>query len=264
MALPLSGIEPLRSVITRRPLGLISDIDGTLAPIVPDPQAASVPPGMRRLLSRLSQRGVKIALVTGRTLEMARRMVGLETAAYAANHGLTLWLEGREETPAGAEPYLLLAREVAQALSAIDLPGVEVEEKGPLLAVHYRRAGDREAARRAVLAAIAACPAAARFRVEEGRMVVELRPPLPADKGTALVELVRRLRLRAFLCLGDDRTDVDMFRAAAQLRRQGLAAASLAVRSEEAAPELLDSADYWLEGVRGVEALLRGLLTALP
>lgn len=263
MARPLSDIEPLRPLLGYRPLAVASDIDGTLAPIVPDPAAARVPPSLRRLLASLCGLGVRIVLITGRSLEVARRMVGLEGAAYAANHGLTLWLDGREETPAAVEPYLALARQAAAELSRLAPRGVEVEEKGPLLALHYRRSPQPEAARRAVLAAVAASPAARRFRVQEGRMVVELRPPLPVDKGTALEEMVRRLGLEAFLCLGDDRTDADMFRAAVRLRGAGLANATVAVRSEETPPELLEAADYWVEGVEGVEGLLGGLLTAL-
>src|SRR3990172_5769766 len=97
MARELTSIEPLLPVIRQRPLGLLSDIDGTLAPIVPRPEDAAVPDAVRALLGQLAARGVKVALITGRSLDMARRMAGLEDAAYAANHGLTLWLEGREE-----------------------------------------------------------------------------------------------------------------------------------------------------------------------
>ncbi|MEE8384918.1 MAG: trehalose-phosphatase, partial [Dehalococcoidia bacterium] len=101
MAIPLTSIEPLLPVIRRRPLGLLSDIDGTLSPIVPRPEDATVPEAIRAPLRALVAKGVKVAFITGRSLEMARRMVGLDDAAYAADHGLTVWLDGRKEAAPG-------------------------------------------------------------------------------------------------------------------------------------------------------------------
>jgi trehalose 6-phosphate phosphatase len=105
---------------------------------------------------------------------------------------------------------------------------------------------------------------ARRFQLHEGRLVVELRPDLGADKGTALETLAERLSLRGLLCLGDDVTDVDMFRVAERLRSQGLATVRIAVASAEAAPEVMEAADYALDGVEGVERLLGDIVKALP
>lgn len=264
MATPLTDIEPLRGLLARRPLGLISDIDGTLAPIVPRAEEAAVSSRSLALLGELVGRGARVALITGRTLAMAQAMVPLAGVAFAANHGLSLWVDGREETPAAVAEYASRAREVTREIASLEMPGVTLEEKGPVLAVHYRRAADQGAAREAVLRAIEASPAARAFRLQEGRKVVELRPPLAIDKGTALAALVPRLGAKAVVCLGDDATDIDMFRALARLREGGLAAATIAVRSEEADPEVLASADYWLDGVPGVEWLLQEVLRALP
>ena len=264
MADQLSEIGPLRGLLAHAQLSLISDVDGTLAPIVPNAEEAAISPRFRVLLSELMGRGVRVALVTGRSLEVARAMLGLDGAAYAANHGLTLWVEGREETPAVAGEYASRAREVVKELAGLDIPGVVLEEKGPVLAVHYRRAGDERAAREAVLGAIAASPAARAFRLHEGRKVIELRPPLDVDKGTALAALVSRLGVEAVICLGDDATDIDMFRALGRLREGGLLGAGVAVRNEEATPQVVASADYWVDGIPGVEWLLQEMLTALP
>ncbi len=265
MAEQLRDIGPLRPLLARRPLGLISDIDGTLAPIVAKPEEAAVSPRCRALLSQLTGRGVRVAVITGRTLEVARTMLTLDGVAYAANHGLSLWVDGREETAAAAAAeYVGRAREAIRELAGLDIPGVALEDKGPVLAVHYRRAADEEAARLAVLRAIEASPAARAFRVHEGRKVIELRPPLGIDKGTTLAALVARLGVAAVICLGDDATDIDMFRAVERLREGGLAGTTVAVRSEEATEAVLASADYWVDGVPGVEWLLQELLKALP
>ena len=95
-------------------------------------------------------------------------------------------------------------------------------------------------------------------------MVVELRPPLRADKGTALEMLVSRLGVEGVICPGDDITDVDMFAALRRLRAQGLGGAAVAVASQEAAPEVEQAADYAVQGPEGIEWLLSEMVRALP
>jgi trehalose 6-phosphate phosphatase len=258
----LESVEPLLSLLARRPLGLLSDIDGTLAPIVPDPDAAKISDRCRELLRELVQRGVRLALVTGRDLDKAREMAGIEQAAYAANHGLTLWSDGQAFTSKAASRYVALARRVEVDAGGFGLPDVSIENKGPVIAFHYRRASDPEAARRRILYALSVSDAAREFAIQEGRMVVELRPPLGAHKGTAAVELARRLGLRAAVCLGDDTTDIDMFREVKRLRE--VESACVAVESEESVPEVLAAADYRVRGVEGVEWLLTEIVRALP
>jgi trehalose 6-phosphate phosphatase len=252
--------------LRQEPFGLLSDIDGTLAPIVPRPEDAAVPEETRALLRGLVEKGVRVALVTGRSLESALQIAGVEGVAFAAEHGLRLWIDGRLEAAPGLAEYEALAGQAQAELRQTerDVSGVQVENKGPLLAIHYRRAKEPPAAREAVLEAVERSTAARRFRLHEGRMVVELRPPLDVDKGTAAVTLIERLGLRGAVCLGDDITDIDMFAAVSGERAQGLAAITVAVVSEEATPELLQAADYSLEGTEGVRWLLGEMLRALP
>jgi len=267
MAQPLTSIDPLLPLLRQKPFGVLSDIDGTLAPTVPRPEDARVPEETRAMLRGLVEKGVRVALVTGRSLEAARSIAGLSDVAYAAGHGLTLCIEGRTEMAPGLEPYPELVRRAEQDLAPLvsRIPGVQLENKGPLLAVHYRRAAQPEAARGAILAQITQSPVTGRFWVQEGRFLIELRPPIGVDKGTATVALVDRLGARGVICLGDDITDIDMFQAAARLREQGrLAAATIAVGSSEAAPEVAAAADYSLEGTEGVRWLLAEMLRALP
>ncbi|TET98819.1 MAG: trehalose-phosphatase [Dehalococcoidia bacterium] len=265
MARALTSIEPLLPVIRRRPLGLLSDIDGTLSPIVARPEDAAVPDAIREALRRLAARGVKVALITGRSLDTARRMVGLDDVAYAADPGLTVWLARRREAAAGMGEYEAPDRPAEGDLQGLSqtVPGVQLENKGALLAVHYRRA-EGPGAREAILEALGRSQAAQRFRVQEGRMMVELRPPLRADKGTAMEMLIAHLGLQGAICLGDDITDIDMFAALRQQRAEGLAGAAVAVVSKEAAPEVEQAADYTVEGPEGVEWLLTEMVRALP
>jgi len=190
-------------------------------------------------------------------------MTGLDRVVYAANHGMTLWMDGVDETTEAVAGYVALAGAVARELAGINAVGVTVEHTGPNVAVHYRRAADEVTARAGIIEAIAASPSARSFRVREGRKVFELRPPLPINKGTALEGLVRRFGMRGLLCLGDDQTDVDMFAAVAQLRDEGLRGVSIAVDSEEATASVRDAADYTVEGVAGTEWLLGELVKVL-
>ncbi|HXG42876.1 MAG TPA: trehalose-phosphatase [Dehalococcoidia bacterium] len=259
MAAPLPDPESIASLLPR-PLGLFSDVDGTLSPIAPTPGAASLSSTVLGLLEALAAAGVLVALLSGRRAQELRRWVGLEGVVYVGNHGLEWWEGGRVRTVPGLARYRRLARTALAELGRLELPGLLLEDKEVGVAVHYRLSPSPEAAREAVLAAIAASPACRSFWVLEGKMVLELRPPLGADKGTAALDLARRHRLRGALALGDDITDVPMFR---RLRRApGLRAVCVAVAGPETPPLVLQLAHYRVEGVEGVETLLRGLLRA--
>ncbi len=253
--LPLTDLSPLLPVLRERPFGLITDLDGTISPIAATPAEAVVSPVCRRHLEAIAGWAALVAVVSGRTVEAARRMVALDGIVYVGLHGFSLalppvWSE------AAAATYATLAGGVLDELRrGIAVAGVVFEDKGPLIAVHYRRAAEPPAARKAILEAIAATPAARRFAIHEGKMVVELRPPVPAvHKGTVVLHLAGQYSLRSLLYLGDDETDVDAFgavRDAAPFR-----GAAVVVAGEEASSEVLEAADYRVEGVAGVEWLL--------
>jgi trehalose 6-phosphate phosphatase len=196
-----------------------------------------------------------VAVVSGRTVEETRQMVELEGIVYVGLHGFSLTMPPAW-TEASAAAYTVLARSVLDELRrAIALPGIVFEDKGPLIAVHYRQAADPPAARQAILHAIAGAPTARRFARHEGKMVVELRPPaLQVHKGTVVRHLAAQHGLRAVLYLGDDATDLDAFRAVREAT--AFRGASVVVASEETPPEVLAAADYRVEGVAGVEWLL--------
>jgi trehalose 6-phosphate phosphatase len=261
-ASPLTDIGPLRPLLSKRPLGLFSDIDGTLAPVVPRPEDARVTPRCRGLLKGLMERGVRVALITGRSLETARTMAGLGGVAYGASHGLELWIDGRAESTGDAREYPRLIERVLAEAGDLEGAGVLVERKGTGVAFHYRRAGSSETARAAISRAIGSPTAVERFVVLEGRKVFELRPKIDVNKGTAARVLASRLGVKSVLSLGDDRTDIDMFHAVSALSREGLAEASVAVLSPEVPPDVLEAADYSVDGVAGVEWLLGEVLTA--
>ncbi|HWO81214.1 trehalose-phosphatase [Gaiella sp.] len=219
---------------------ILLDVDGTLAPIVAGPENALIPDETRAELARLAARYALVACVSGRPGAEVERMLGVPGVAIVGEHGLEL----EPDAAAWAERIRRFAR-------GVDWPS----EAKPLSAsFHFRRADD-EAAARAYLTRVAEDAAAAGLVPRWGRMVLEVRPPVDAHKGTAVRTLVARAGVRRALYAGDDRTDVDAF--------DGLDGLELGVRvavaSAEAPPELLEAADVVVDGTEGVLELLRAL-----
>ena len=218
---------------------LVLDVDGTLAPIVARPELARVPAATRAQLERLADRYALVACVSGRAGEDARRLVGVEALVDVGNHGLEL------------DPR---AQELAAAIARFrDRVGLPVEDKGLSLSYHYREARDEAAARRRLEEVVDRAEAEG-LDARWGRKVLEVRPPVKADKGTAVRTLLERSGAERGLYAGDDTTDLDAF--------AGLAAAGLehavrvAVASEEGPAALREAADLVVAGPEELARLL--------
>jgi trehalose 6-phosphate phosphatase len=231
--LELLASEPARAAV-------LLDVDGTLAPIVDGPEDARIPAETRLELARLAGRYALVACISGRPAEEVETMLEVPGVAIVGEHGLEL-------EPAAAA-WAGRMREFARG---VDWPS---ERKRLSLSFHFRRADD-EAAARAYLTRVAEEAAAQGLVPRWGRMVLEVRPPVDAHKGTAVRTLVTRAGVRRALYAGDDRTDVDAF-AGLEGLELGL---RVAVASPEAPPELLAAADLVVEGTAGVVELLRRL-----
>lgn len=261
---PADAVGLARSALAAAPAGLLADFDGTLAPIVADPATARLAERGDAALSALAARLAVTGIVTGRAARDARAMTALPELLVVGNHGLE-WLEPGADAPIPA-PGLewigpALDRLVATARTALDDPTVTIEEKGLSATVHYRMAADAPAARRRILDALRALPPGIELR--EGRMSIELRPVGVGDKGTAVRQVVERHQLRGLVVMGDDVTDLDMFRAAAALRGEGrLAAAILAVGGHGEVPaSVIAAADAVLPDPAAVVELLEALVS---
>jgi trehalose 6-phosphate phosphatase len=225
--------EPTRAAV-------LLDVDGTLAPIVARPELAAVPKETRAEVRRLVGRYGLVACVSGRTGEEAARLVGVEGVVYVGVHGLELAPE--------AEPW----RDALRPFASESWPWVE--DKGLTVAFHWREADDEAAARR-TLESIAERARAAGLEAHWGRKVLELRPPVAADKGTAVRTLLSERGLQRALYAGDDTTDLDAFRGL-----QGLElAVRVAVASAEGPAGLRGAADLVVGSPAELLELLRTL-----
>jgi trehalose 6-phosphate phosphatase len=224
---------------------IILDVDGTLAPIVPRPEDARVPEETRAELERLAAHYALVACLSGRTSEDARRVVGVDRLRYVGVHGLEL----EPEAARWREP---LARLAASA----GWPAEETEDKGLTVTFHYRSAEDESAAQ-AELERVAERARADGLVANFGRKVLEVRPPVEADKGTAVRQLVAESGVTAGLYAGDDTTDLDAFRG---LGEAGLElAVRVAVASQEGPVELREQADLVVAGPEELLELLHQL-----
>lgn len=259
-------LDAIREVLTLSPLGLITDIDGTISEIAPSPEEAWVSPICRQSLATLTQQLELVAAVSGRPAQKAREMIGIEGMVYIGNHGLERWVKGAVEFVEGVEEYPEKVRAALGELrSLLSLEGIALQNKGLALSIHYRQCPDREMARRHILEKLSTSAIAGEFRIAEGRMVVELRPPLEVNKGDAVLALVERHCLRGGIYLGDDITDVDAFDAIhSKLKIPLFKGLALGVIDEETSSLVEKEADFTLNGVGDVERFLAWLAKAVP
>ncbi|MGW7515119.1 trehalose-phosphatase [Streptomyces sp. NPDC054796] len=265
------GREALDAILAEPGRAVVAvDFDGTLAPIVADPEQARAHPGAVPALSRLAPRLCAVAVITGRPVEAAVRYGGFEGAA-GLDHLTVLGAYGAERWDAATgtvrrpEPPVEienLRRELPTLLEELRAPeGTWVEDKGRALAVHTRRADDPAGAFALLREPLAALAERHGLRAEPGRMVMELRPH-GVDKGAALAEFVRAAGAGAVLYAGDDLGDLAAFSAVEKLRGEGVPGLLVCSGSDEVT-ELAERADLTVNGPAGVVDLLERLADSL-
>ena len=244
---------------------ILCDIDGTLAPIVMRAEDAHVPDKASRLLGRAARRYGLVACISGRAATDARRLVGVGGIAYAGSHGAEL-LEPGATGPRISPAFESWAERVAGFTAARDDRDlrrlrVRIERKGPIVAFHWRGVPDEDAARTR-LEGIAREAETEGLDFHWGRKVLEVRPPVPFDKGQAVRELVERSGVRAALFGGDDATDLDAFAALDSLVGEGVldAAVKVGVLSAEGPSAIAEQADQAVDGTEGFVTVLEVLV----
>ncbi|HTT95101.1 MAG TPA: trehalose-phosphatase [Solirubrobacterales bacterium] len=247
-------LEPLRAEPART--AILTDFDGTLAPIVERAEDAALPGEARAVLERLIERYALVGAVSGRRAAEVRGLVGLDGLRYAGNHGLELLLPGDEE-PRPDPSVDGREREAAEFLAAVAPgrlaeAGLRPEDKGPIQALHWRGAPDEA---RAELVAHEVAVEAGRAGLEPrwGRKVLELRPVGGGGKDAAVASLLAEDGVDRAVYAGDDRTDVDAFRRLGELRDAGelVAAVRVGVLSAEGPPEIAEESDVSVEDPAG-------------
>ncbi|WP_442738137.1 trehalose-phosphatase [Streptomyces pseudogriseolus] len=266
-----AGRDGLDALLARPGKALIGlDFDGTLAPIVPDPEQARAHPDAVPALAALAPKVASVAVVTGRPPGVAVRnggfagVAGLEHLVVLGHYGAERWeaVTGSVTAPA-PHPGVAAARaELPGLLDRVGAwQGTWIEEKGRAVAVHTRRASDPQAAFEALREPLTDLATRHGLVVEPGRMVLELRPP-GMDKGVALLRYAREIGAESVLYAGDDLGDLAAFTAVDKLRGAGTPGVLVCSGSEEVT-ELRERADLVVDGPSGVVRLLRALAERL-
>jgi trehalose 6-phosphate phosphatase len=259
-ALLSEALAPLRADPKRTAIML--DIDGTLAPIVEHAADAHV----RQLLIAVARIYGLVAVISGRRASEARAMVSIGSINYVGSHGVELLRSGWTEAVLDAEvgDWVRRIHDFGVQSDTADARKrrVRLEDKGPIVAFHWRGAPDEDAAK-ALVDAIAERAQSAGLRTHWGRKVLEVRPPVKIDKGAGITRLLTELgaEIDSALYVGDDTTDLDAFRALTTLVEEGRLARAVrvGVRSEEGPSAITDEADIAVDGPEGVRELLAAL-----
>lgn len=250
-----STVETLRCRLPERDeLLLCLDFDGTLSPVVDDPDAAEILPEARAAVVELhSHPDVTVAVVSGRRLDDVRTRVGVPGVTYAGNHGLELRTEGVTKVHPVAKTY---RRDVEQTCSKLreafdGEAGVDVENKGQTLTVHHRHAPDRRAtAVRETVARVIGEHASGTLTVRGDSEAVEVRPAVDWGKGSVVTALLRERTDCLPVFVGNGRTDEAGFR---RVERDGV---GVRVGDPE---ERATAATEFVRGPREAAALLEWL-----
>ncbi len=185
------------------------DLDGTLAPIVSDPTAIAISDTVRKAFADLNEQA-PVAVITGRSRSDALTHLGVTPRYLIGNHGA----EGLPGWASRENDFVRTVQEWQNQLDILlpleDSAGIEIENKGATLSIHYRRAANMEFARSLILQIAGKLDPQPRYI--GGKYIVNLLPPGAPDKGTALLQLIRRSSCAGALFVGDDETDEDIFR----------------------------------------------------
>jgi trehalose 6-phosphate phosphatase len=234
--------------------GILTDFDGTLSPIVDEPDAARPLDGVPALLDELARRYAVVAVLSGRSVSFLQQWLP-PSLLLSGLYGLEVVRDGvRNDHPSGGM-WREVIDDVATVASASGPHDMRVESKGLSLTLHYRGHPELEASVRELAERQAARSG---LLIRPARMSYELHPPIAADKGTAVRDLADGLAAVCFL--GDDAGDLPAFAELHRLSDEGVAAVRIAVRSDEAPEALLEAADVVVDGPEGARDLLTTLL----
>ena len=240
---------------------LVLDFDGVLAPIVADPETSAMPERAAASLARLVASLGTVAVISGRPASFLAGRVRVPGIRLLGSYGMEEIKDGNVQLSPAAAEWLAAVGTARDALARLlgTLPGVWIEDKPISVAVHWRQAPDRAAAAAAVEKATARVAAGTGLRLEPGKLVFELRPPVDVDKGSAVAGLISEARPAVTVYAGDDLGDLPALRVVRETGGYGLAVD----HGAETDQELLAAADEVIAGTDGFADWLTELARAV-
>jgi trehalose 6-phosphate phosphatase len=262
----LDNLRELKKLIVRHPFGLITDIDGTIAPTIPNILQAEITESNRRYLSELAIKLALVAVVSGRQSREVKDMVGLADVVCIGHYGMEWWDNNQTIIYPDVKVYLPSIRAVAKELEILSsIDGLIIQDKWATISIHYNLTSKPNIVKKRILELLSKSPNMKNLCIMEEKMNIGIIPSVDIDKGTAVANLIRQHKLRGAIFLGDDIADVPAFRAI-RLARQNTDFDGLAilVTSKETRQDIVAEADFTLDSVRKTETLLKWLVDNSP
>ncbi|MCI0709109.1 MAG: trehalose-phosphatase [Chloroflexi bacterium] len=256
----------LYPLLKAKRLGLIVDMDGTISHIAETPEAAVVTPKSRELLGTLVLMLPMVAAISGRAARDLNQRVAIPGMVYVGNHGLERWEDGGRVLNEDVRRYRKALAASLEDLEPYLTVGMWIEDKYATASVHYRMTPNPEKAANTLGPLINNIAEKHGLKSSPGQKLFEIRPPIEANKGTAVDALVKEFELDAIVYIGDDVTDIDAINAVKALREaQECYGIGIGVVSEENenSQKVADVSDAIAHGVHDVEALLSWLSKAV-
>lgn len=241
----LNAWPALRHTLEGKKIMVFLDYDGTLTPIVRDPDEAKLLAPQRRFLKDLAA-DLETVVISGRQLDDLKMRIGIAECIYVANHGFEVEGPQLRHIHPGAAALRKMVDSIAEELREVlsKMPGIHIENKKLSLSIHYRNAKPSviHEALGAFLKKLTPYLESSRVTYAEGKKVWEVRPAVPWDKGKAVLWLLARKRAQmnedvAAIYIGDDSTDETAF--------LGLKKSGLCIRVTDS-PAQYTHAEYFL------------------
>jgi trehalose 6-phosphate phosphatase len=235
MSLPFfeSGL-PVLDALAKPGMLCAFDFDGTIAPIVKEPARAFAPTAVSRRLARLCDYA-SVAIITGRSVADMPTRLDFKPHFIVGNHGLEGvpgWGNDNQRQRHLCQDWLATLSAALSNRTMFD-PGIQIEDKGLSLSVHYRMAHDRTQAHTQLSRLFETLTPPA--DIIAGKCVFNLLPPNSINKGSAMIRLMEISGAGSALYVGDDITDEHVFR----LHRPDLLSVRIERASDSAAPFFL-------------------------
>jgi trehalose 6-phosphate phosphatase len=243
---------------------IVTDIDGTISNIQSLPHEAVITKSMRDVLIEIKKKYMLLAIITGRSLNDALKMIDIPGILYVGNHGMEYQRNNTVVKDEKTLQYIPKIKELYENLKtepSIMLPGIILENKNACLSIHYRLSENPQVARKNILQTLKNFKVIDELQIKEGKKIIEVRPPGGNDKGVIIKKIVNNHRPKNLIYLGDDITDIDAFKELTRLSNnndfQGI---SIAVQSDETPDSVLNTADYNVKSVDDVQKFFNWLL----
>jgi trehalose 6-phosphate phosphatase len=269
-SLSASGAGALKAILRAPSQTLIAtDFDGTLAPIVEDPEQAYADPNAVAALGRLGEHVGAVVVITGRPVRTAVRLgrfrgvAGLQSMTIVGQYGVERWNAADDEYLLPPDPPQIsaVAEELPKILDSLGMSEARIEDKGRAIAIHTRSLPDPKVALAQLEEPLGDLAGRHGLMLAPGKNVWEIRTP-DMDKGAALRAIVEETSARQVIFAGDDLGDLPAFRAVRELATAGVAGLLVCSASTEE-DALTELSDVIVDGPPGLAAWLDELAEGL-